>query len=33
MSIHIEKPNEDCLYDSYKDGDVCKGKLYFIKMF
>lgn len=33
MSLHIEQPKGDCLYNSYKDGDVCRGKLYFIKMF
>lgn len=25
MSIHIEKRNEDCLHNSYKEGDDCKG--------
>lgn len=33
LSILLEKPNKDCLYNSYKDGDVCKGKLYFIERF
>lgn len=27
------KPNEDCLYNFYKDGDVCRGNLYFMKRF
>lgn len=27
MSIHIEQPKGDCLYNSYKDGDVCRGTL------
>lgn len=31
FAIHIEKPIRDCLYNSYKDGDVCRGMLYFIK--
>lgn len=30
MLIYIEKLNGNCLYDFFKDGDVCKGKLYFI---
>lgn len=29
MSIHIEQPNGECLYNFYKDGDVCRGTLYF----
>lgn len=33
MSIYIEKTNEDCIFNSYKEGDVCKGKLYYIKIF
>lgn len=28
MSIHIEKRNEDCLHNSYKEGDVCKVMRY-----
>uniref|UniRef100_A0A8W8LT94 Uncharacterized protein n=1 Tax=Magallana gigas TaxID=29159 RepID=A0A8W8LT94_MAGGI len=24
MSIYIEKTNEDCIFNSYKEGDVCK---------
>lgn len=33
FAVHTEKPIKDCFYNSYKDGDVCRCMLYFIKSY